>query len=100
MNQRIVDEHRVLFDKMNAIVARNEIGELIVVRSRRTIKPIIPFIISISVFQEWKARDNKVVIADLPFEQLNTGIPFNFKIREDELLIVIQSFDELEFLEE
>jgi hypothetical protein len=32
MNQRIVDEHRVLFDKMNAIVARNEIGELIVVR--------------------------------------------------------------------
>jgi hypothetical protein len=99
MNQRIVDEHRVLFDKMNAIVARNEIGELIVVRSRRTIKPIIPFIISISVFQQWKARDNKVVIADLPFEQLNTDIPLNIKIRKDEPLTVIQSFDELEFSE-
>jgi hypothetical protein len=35
MNQHIINEHKSQLESMNAIVARNEIGELIVVVSKR-----------------------------------------------------------------
>jgi hypothetical protein len=99
MNQHIINEHKSLLESMNAIVSRNGIGELIVVVSKRSIKPTVPFIITTSVFQQWKARDSRVAIADLPYEQLNTVIPLNL-IQQDEPLKVIQHFDEIEFTEE
>jgi hypothetical protein len=97
MNQHIINEHKSLLESMNAIVSRNGIGELIVVVSKRSIKPTVPFIITTSVFQQWKARDSRVAIADLPYEQLN--IPLNL-VHQDEPLKVIQHFDEIEFSEE
>jgi hypothetical protein len=82
---------------MNAIVSRNGIGELIVVASKRSIKPAVPFIITTSVFQQWNARDSRVAIADLPYEQLITVIPLNLKIHQEEPLKVIKHFDEIDF---
>jgi hypothetical protein len=100
MNQYMINDHLSLFESMNAIISRNGIGELIVVISKRSIKPTVPFIITTSVFQQWKARDSRVVIADLPYERLNTIISLNLKIHQDEPLKVIQHFDEIEFSEE
>jgi hypothetical protein len=100
MNQHIINEHKLQLESMNAIVTRNGIGELIVVVSKRSLKPTVPFIITTSVFQQWKARDSRVVIADLPYEQLSTVIPLNFKINQDEQLKVIRVFDEIKFSEE
>jgi hypothetical protein len=100
MNQHIINEHKLLLESMNAIVSRNGIGELIVVMSKRSIKPTVPFIITTSVFQQWKARDDRVVIADLPYERLNILISLNLKIHQVEPLKVIQHFDEIEFSEE
>jgi hypothetical protein len=99
MNQHIINEHKSLLESMNAIVCRNGIGELIVVMSKRSLKPTVPFIITTSVFQQWKTRDSRVTIADLPYEQLNTVFPLIF-IHQDEPLKVIQHFDEIEFTEE
>jgi hypothetical protein len=100
MNQYIIIEHLSLLESMNAIISRNGIGELIVVLSKRSINPTVPFIITTSVFQQWKARDSRVVIADLPYERLNTLFSLNLKIQQDESLKVIQHFDEIEFSEE
>jgi len=100
MNQHIINEYNILLESMNAIVSRNGIGELIVVVSKRSIKPTVPFIITSSVFQQWKARDSRVAITDLPYEQLITVISLNLKNHQDEPMKVIQHFDEIQFSEE
>lgn len=83
---------------MNVIVARKKIGDLIVVKSKRTTKPTTPFIISSSVFQQWKTRDSKVVIVDLPYEELIKVIPLN-ATNQNEPLVVISDFSQIEFTE-
>jgi hypothetical protein len=99
IDKYIIENHRVLLNTMNVIVARNKIGDLIVVSSKRSTKPITPFIISSNVFQQWKARDSKAVIVDLPYEELITVIPLNLSVNQNEPLIVVSDFSEIEFTE-
>jgi hypothetical protein len=99
IDKHIIVNHRVLLDTMNILVARNKIGELIVVSSKRSTKPTTPFIISSAVFQQWKARDSKAVIMDLPYEELITVIPLNLTVNQNEPLVVVSDFSEIEFTE-
>jgi hypothetical protein len=99
IDKQIIENHRVLFKTMNVIVARNKIGDLIVVSSKRSTKPTVPFIISSAVFQKWKARDSKAVIVDLPYEELIAVIPLYLTNNQNEPLVVVNDFSEIEFTE-
>jgi hypothetical protein len=99
IDKQIIENHRVLLDSMNVIVARNKIGDLIVVSSKRSIKPTTPFIISSSVFQHWKARDSKAVIVDLPYEELIKAFSLYLADNQNEPLVFITDFSEIEFTE-
>jgi hypothetical protein len=99
IDKHIIENHKVLLDTMNVVVARNKIGELIVVKSKRSTKPTTPFIISIAVFQQWKTRDSRTVIVDLPYEELITVIPLYLTDNQSEPLAVVSDFSEIEFSE-
>jgi hypothetical protein len=100
IEKHIIENHRVLLDTMNVIVARNKIGDLIVLSSKRSTKPSTPFIISSAVFQQWKERDSKAVIVDLPYEELNTVIPLYLSDNQNEPLVVVGDFCAIEFTAE
>jgi hypothetical protein len=99
IDKHIIENNRVLFETMNVIVARNKIDDLIVVSSKRSTKPTVPFIISSVVFQQWKARDIKAAIVDLPYEELITVIPLYLTDNQNEPLVVVSDFSEIEFTE-
>jgi sulfur relay (sulfurtransferase) DsrF/TusC family protein len=99
IDKQIIKNHKELFDTMNVIVARNKIGYLIVVSSKRSTKPNVPFIISSAVFQQWKARDSKAIIVDLPYEELIKVIPLYFIDNQNEPLVIVKDFSEIEFTE-
>jgi hypothetical protein len=99
IDKRLIENHRALLESMNVTVARNNMGDLIVVSSKRSTNPTAPFIISSDVFQQWKARDSKVVIVDLPYEELITVIPLYLTDNQNEPLIVVSDFIEIEFTE-
>jgi sulfur relay (sulfurtransferase) DsrF/TusC family protein len=100
MDQNLIDKTKKVWNTTNVAVARNSLGDLIVVHSRRTTKPQTPFIISSGVFQLWKERDSKVVIVDPPYEQLHMVIPSYIRNRENEPLILVEKFSDLDFIED
>jgi hypothetical protein len=79
----------------NAVVARDG-DRFIVVHSKRTLKPLLPFEITKEVYEHWKKRDNRVGFTDTPFQQLvaSTGST----IQHDWVLIT--DFNEIQFTEE
>jgi hypothetical protein len=78
----------------NAVVARDG-DRYIVVHSKRTLKPLLPFAITKEVYEQWNKRDSRVGFTDTPYEQL---IDPATSIQRD--CVLITDFNEIQFTEE
>jgi hypothetical protein len=88
------DRHLHLINKHNAVVAKD--GErLIVVHSRRTLKPLLPFEITKEVYGQWNKRDNRVGFTDTPYQEL-----FGNTVMDRHVLVRVTDFNEIEFSED
>jgi hypothetical protein len=92
---QISNEQQLHMVYKNAVVARDG-DRYIVVHSKRTLKPLVPFEITNEVYEHWKKRDNRVGFTDTPFQQLLA--PALSTIQHDWVLIT--DFDEIQFTEE
>jgi hypothetical protein len=45
-------------------------AKIIVVHSKRSVRPLIPFEISKEVFDKWKQRDSRISVTNTPFKEL------------------------------
>jgi S-adenosylmethionine:diacylglycerol 3-amino-3-carboxypropyl transferase len=88
------EKHLQMIYKNNAVVAKDE-ERLIVVHSKRTKKPLLPFEITKEVYEQWNKRDNRVVFTDTPYNEL-----FTWKVSGQQDLVLITDFNEIEFIED
>ncbi|CAG7610501.1 hypothetical protein PAESOLCIP111_01249 [Paenibacillus solanacearum] len=88
------EKHLKMVYRNNVIVARD--GEkIIVVHSKRSIKPLLPFEISQQVFEQWKRRDDRIAVTETPYKEL-----FAIEVhRSDTALVCVTDFNEIEFSE-
>jgi hypothetical protein len=93
---QISQEQQLHMVYKNAVVARDG-DRYIVVHSKRTLKPLLPFEITKEVYEHWKKRDNRVGFTDTPFQQLPAPITIS-PIQHDWVLIT--DFNEIQFTEE
>jgi hypothetical protein len=92
---QISKEQQVHMTYKNAVVARDG-DRYLVVHSKRTLKPLLPFEITKEVYEQWNKRDNRVGFTDTPYQQLFT--PTVTEFQHDWVLIT--DFNEIEFTEE
>ncbi|MBP1996555.1 hypothetical protein [Paenibacillus eucommiae] len=86
------EKHLQMIYRNNVVIAKDE-ERLIVVHSKRTVKPLLPFEISKEVFEHWRQRDARMGITDTPYMELFDGIGG----RND--LAIVTDFNEIEFIE-
>ncbi|MNI38220.1 hypothetical protein D3C73_923520 [compost metagenome] len=87
------DKHLKLIYKNNVVVAKDK-DRLIVVHSKRTVKPLLPFEITPEVFDQWKKRDNRLGMTDTPYSEL-----FGSALMSKEILHKVDDFNLIEFIE-
>ncbi|NOU96763.1 hypothetical protein GC093_26600 [Paenibacillus sp. LMG 31456] len=87
------EKHLQMVYKNNVVVAKDG-NKIIVVHSKRSVKPLLPFEISQEVLDQWKQRDNRIGVTDTPYKELFPPV----MNRVNELVFVIE-FDEIEFSE-
>ena len=88
------EKHLKMVYRNNVIVAKD--GEkIIVVHSKRSVKPLLPFEISQQVFEQWKRRDDRIAVTETPYKEL-----FAIEVhRSDTELVCVTDFNEIEFSE-
>ncbi|NEW04913.1 hypothetical protein GK047_02630 [Paenibacillus sp. SYP-B3998] len=86
------ENHLKMIYRNNVVIAKDG-DRLIVVHSKRTIKPLLPFEITKEVFEQWNRRDSRIDITYTPYKELFDGIGG----QRD--LIIITNFDDIEFKE-
>jgi hypothetical protein len=92
---QVSKEQQIHMGYKNAVIA-NDGDRYIVVHSKRTLKPLLPFEITKEVYEHWKKRDNRVGFTDTPYQQLLA--PTISTIQQDWVLIT--DFNEIQFTEE
>jgi hypothetical protein len=85
-------KHLQMIYRNNVVIAKDE-DHFIVVHSKRTTKPLLPFEITKEVFEQWTQRDNRVGITDTPFKDLFEGLG------GPKDLVLVTSFNDIEFIE-
>jgi hypothetical protein len=86
-------KHLQMVYKNNVVIAKDE-DRIIVVHSKRTTKPLLPFEITQKVFEQWSQRDSRIAFTDTPFKELFTPIAI---ARNG--MVCVTDFNELEFIE-
>ncbi|MNI23227.1 hypothetical protein D3C73_768060 [compost metagenome] len=89
------EKHLHLVYKNNVVVSMDG-NRIIVVHSKRSVKPLLPFEVSTQVYEQWKQRDNRIGVTDTPFKEL-FGVDIN---GTNSHLVYIADFNEIEFSEE
>jgi hypothetical protein len=87
------ENHLQLVYKNNVVIARDG-DKLIVVHSKRSIKPQLPFEITQQVYEHWRKRDSRMDFTDTPYNQLFASNV----IAQTELECVVD-FNKIEFIE-
>ncbi|MEK3915204.1 hypothetical protein [Paenibacillus sp. FSL H7-0331] len=87
------ENHLQLVYKNNVVIARDG-NKLIVVHSKRSIKPLLPFEITKQVYEQWRKRDSRMDFTDTPYNELFTSSV----IAQTELECVLD-FNKIEFIE-
>jgi hypothetical protein len=82
------EKHLKLVYKNNVVIAKDE-DRFIVVHSKRTVKPLLPFEITQEVYDHWRLRDSRIGITDTPYKDLFAQTD----------LVVVSDFNEIEFIE-
>lgn len=84
------EKHLKLVNQNNVVIAMDN-GRYIVVHSKRSVSPLLPFEITEDVLSQWKQRDSRIVITDTPYKELFAAIISQHKLVGD--------FNEIEFSE-
>ncbi|OXM83431.1 hypothetical protein [Paenibacillus rigui] len=88
------EKHLQMVYKNNVVVAMDG-SRMIVVHSKRSIKPLLPFEISEEVLKQWKQRDNRIAVTETSYKEL-----FASAIHQaDHKLEYIHDFNDIEFSE-
>lgn len=86
------EKHLQLVYRNNVVVAKDG-TRIIVIHSKRSIKPLLPFEISQAVFDFWKQRDSSIAVTDTPYREL-----FDSAMNQsDDQLVCITDFNDIEF---
>jgi hypothetical protein len=85
--------HLQMVYKNNVVFAKDG-DRIIIVHSKRTIKPLLPFEISKQVLDQWKKRDNRIAITETPYKEL-----FGATINGNDELVKVVDFNDIEFSE-
>ncbi|MCR8631956.1 hypothetical protein [Paenibacillus radicis (ex Xue et al. 2023)] len=94
-NQAEKKKHLQMLYKNNVVVSMDG-DRIIVVHSKRSLKPLVPFEVSKQVYGQWKQRDNRIEVTDKPLKEL-----FDVDILgTNNQLTHITDFNEIEFSEE
>ncbi|GAA4877127.1 hypothetical protein GCM10023310_66220 [Paenibacillus vulneris] len=88
------EKHLQMTYKNNVVIAMDG-NKMIVVHSKRSVKPLLPFEISKEVLEHWKQRDNRIAVTDTPFKDLYSTA-FH---RPDSALVYVSDFNAIEFSE-
>ncbi|MCS7459812.1 hypothetical protein N0M98_06620 [Paenibacillus doosanensis] len=89
------EKHLQMVYKNNVVVAMDN-QKYIVVHSKRSVKPLLPFEISQEVLEQWKRRDNRIAVTDTPYKELFAAAVN----RSDHKLEYIADFNDIEFSDE
>lgn len=87
------EKHLKLVYQNNVVIAMDR-DKYIVVHSKRTVKPLLPFEITKQALEEWKKRDKRVAVTDTPYNEL-----FASSVAARGELHVVSDFNEIEFSE-
>ncbi|MEK3917294.1 hypothetical protein [Paenibacillus sp. FSL H7-0331] len=88
------EKHLQMVYKNNVVIARKG-NKIIVVHSKRSIKPLLPFEISNEVLDQWKRRDTRIAETATPYNEL-----FPLSVNQDKELFLVTDFNEIEFIED
>jgi hypothetical protein len=80
--------------KNNVVIAKDE-ERIIVVHSKRTIKPLLPFELTQQVLDEWRQRDSRIAFTETPYKDL-----FAPTVTSQQEVVCITDFNDIEFSEE
>jgi hypothetical protein len=87
------ENHLHMIYKNNAVIAKDG-DRFIVVHSKRTVKPLLPFEITKEVYDHWNKRDNRVGFTDTPYKEL-----FAATVTGQNELVLVTDFNKIEFIE-
>ncbi|TDF95085.1 hypothetical protein [Paenibacillus piri] len=88
------EKHLQMIYKNNVVIAKDG-DRIIVVHSKRSVKPLVPFEITQEVLDQWKKRDSRVAETVTPYKEL-----FASSVNSINDLIVVSDFNEIEFSED
>ncbi|WP_282939930.1 hypothetical protein [Paenibacillus sp. RC67] len=86
------EKHLQMVYKNNVVVAKDG-NKIIVIHSKRSVKPLLPFEISQGVFDQWKQRDARIAMTDTPYKELFAPAVN----RPDNKLVYVADFNDIEF---
>lgn len=86
------EKHLKMVEQNNVVIAMDN-GRYMVVHSKRTVKPLLPFEITEEVFNQWKQRDSRIANTETPFSELFTATICQHKLG------CVANFDDIEFSE-
>jgi len=89
------EKHLQMVYRNNVVIAKDG-NKLIVIHSKRSVKPLLPFEISQQVLDQWKQRDNRIAITDTPYKELFAAAVN----RPDSKLEYVSDFNDIEFSEQ
>lgn len=88
------ERHLQMIYRNNVVVSMDG-KRIIVVHSKRSLKPLLPFEISKEVYEQWKKRDNRIAVTDTPYKDL-----FTVPVTGSSKLEYVAEFNDIEFSEE
>ncbi|MEI7027883.1 hypothetical protein [Paenibacillus sp. y28] len=87
------EKHLKLLYQNNVVVAMDR-DNYVVVHSKRTVKPLLPFQISEEALKQWKQRDKRIAMTETPYNEL-----FSTSVLSRSELCFVENFNDIEFSE-
>jgi hypothetical protein len=94
IHQTDKEKHLQMVYKNNVVISKD--GErIIIVHSKRSVKPLLPFEVTKEVLDSWMKRDSRIAETDTPYNEL-----FHMEVNCVRELVLVTDFNDIEFIED